>query len=446
MQRGWWVKDGVPFDEPNGNHTQQFQIWFNEGEWRLGYTNHYWYVNEDPHDWEASKWIPQEIGGKYFPPDFNLLLKTDSAPSLRITPSSTSTETDFQEYVRFLVWHIWSFKFAYSLLIAAIFFCTLSFIIVTKRIYRRGKADAISNVPKGFVLTAEELAQHVKYTNSNVSIGKLIDGNDPTMVEKTGDLKQHELVISGEEKGCCVYVFDFNGYDETMLVVQVRHCVCGPPLLPKYEPDGSLRWEIAADQYVHFATYLAMAMERLTGEDWSHRILPHLHNTFLVRYQAVIKQEDFQFMWETMLKPFGEQRVCYRRFHKSSKAPDIYFGVEAKPCDPSDMPDDGTGDCKDENMSTTNTTSGYTTSGSAPTSESGRQKESTDGIILPKASVWLDFWQSADIPQNNTFVDFAETVNESGFLRRVHSSPDLAGREEESSDFGDDMIREVIRI
>jgi hypothetical protein len=241
-----------------------------------------------------------------------------------------------------------------------------------------------------------------------------------------------------------VYVFDGNDYEGTLLVVQVRHCVCGPPLLPYYEPSGALKWEVAADQYVHFATYLAMAMERLTGEEWAHRVLPHLNNTSLVRYQAVIKQEDFARMWATLLKPFGEQRVCYRRVHKSSKAPDIYFGVEAKPCDP--VEDDSTAD--KESVANTSSAGGNTalTSGSAPTSErttseSGQIKESNDGIALPKASTWLDFWQSADIPQYNTFVDFAETVNESGFLRRTHSSPDLAVAD--GSDLGDDYVIRV---
>ena len=60
--RGWWVKDGKQYNTPNGHHKEQFQIWFNEGEWRLGYTSNYWYVNKDANNWMTSQWIPQKGG------------------------------------------------------------------------------------------------------------------------------------------------------------------------------------------------------------------------------------------------------------------------------------------------------------------------------------------------------------------------------------------------
>jgi len=58
----WWVKDGLAYNTPNGEHPEQFQIWFNNGQWRLGYTNTYWYLNDDPSDWRTSKWTPQKGG------------------------------------------------------------------------------------------------------------------------------------------------------------------------------------------------------------------------------------------------------------------------------------------------------------------------------------------------------------------------------------------------
>ena len=58
--------------------------------------------------------------------------------------------------------------------------------------------------------------------------------------EVTSMLKQHEVVVDGEQKGI-VYCFDSPETDdeETLIVIQVRHCKCGPPLLPTYTPDGS---------------------------------------------------------------------------------------------------------------------------------------------------------------------------------------------------------------
>jgi hypothetical protein len=56
------VKDGKPYNTANGAHPEQFQIWFNGNQWRLGYTNTYWYTNDDPKDWRSKKWSPQKGG------------------------------------------------------------------------------------------------------------------------------------------------------------------------------------------------------------------------------------------------------------------------------------------------------------------------------------------------------------------------------------------------
>ena len=50
-------------------------------------------------------------------------------------------------------------------------------------------------------------------------------------------------------------------------------------------------------------------------------------------------QEDWREIWDTLLKPFGEQRVIYRRMYKVTTAPDIFFGVEAKATEISELPD-----------------------------------------------------------------------------------------------------------
>jgi hypothetical protein len=229
-------------------------------------------------------------------------------------------------------------------------------------------------------------------------------------------------------------------------VIQVRHCRSGPPLLPTYDADGSLSWVVSADPYLRFDTYLAITLERLTGKSWSHRISQHLHDVKLVNYQAVVKQEDWRELWDTLMKPFGEQRMAYRHIHRVPAGPDIYFGVEAKPSFAPENQKPGkteltesTGDQADASLERvdltscneeTTASSGSARSSSPEINPSGPFKDQQgDGIQLPKAADWLDFWQNTGIPQQRTFVDFAQHVNEREF-RRTMSLPDLANHED----------------
>jgi hypothetical protein len=206
---------------------------------------------------------------------------------------------------------------------------------------------------------------------------------------------------------------------------------------------------------MHFSIYLAMTMERLTGENWSRRILPHIRNTYLVRYQAAVSQEDWRKVWDTLLKPFGEQQATYKKHHKTKIAPEILFGVEARPCEDTEQRDHARSDSSNRTgtpestsprvedprrsdvHSNSNTVSNSTTTASAraDSSEVGHT-DSSDGIPLPRAAAWLEFWESAEIPEHNTFVDFAGHVDESGFFRRVSSAPDLQDLENDD-DAGD---------
>jgi hypothetical protein len=99
--RPWWVKGGESFDTPHGNHPEQFQIWFNQDHWRIGYSASYWYVNSDPDDWGGTKWLPQAVGSQKFPPDFVSLKANGGAPPLTITPSTNARENDYGEYFTF---------------------------------------------------------------------------------------------------------------------------------------------------------------------------------------------------------------------------------------------------------------------------------------------------------------------------------------------------------
>ena len=221
--RGWWVKGGVSFQNttPHGNttHTEMFQIWWNSdylgASWRIGYTHHHWFVNSDPHDWGETKWKPQKIGGPDWPPNFASQMAKGDVPSLRIIPSSTSTEHDFMEYIRYYYYY------------AVMMSLVAASCIVGKNYFAKRKKHALDSghgsAPK------------------NVAIKRSVE-------ESVSTLKQHEVEVSGEQNGY-VYVFDGNDGttdDYTYIVIQVRYCRVGPPLLPIYEADGSLRWEVSA--------------------------------------------------------------------------------------------------------------------------------------------------------------------------------------------------------
>jgi hypothetical protein len=473
------VKAGAQYDTPNGNHPKQFQIWFEQGQWRLGYTKHYWYINDHPHDWGASKWIPQEIGDKSWPPDFVSQVANGDVPSLRITPSSTSLENSFQEYIGFFAWHVSEFTEYYVSMIALTSLC-----IVGKTTFNKRKKKAKVHDPKGKVRSVsseEELAQKRENDLVNGQQGNKISRPSPSDTsremnetlkpretdEVTSMLKQHEVVVDGEQKGI-VYCFDSPGTDEeeTLIVIQVRHCKCGPPLLPTYTPEGTLTWMATTDPYMHFAKYLVTAMGELTNKSWSTRIFPNLRNVVLVRYQAVVNQEDWREIWDTLLKPFGEQRIMYRRLYKVTTAPDMFFGVEAKPCEQSALRDNDSNERTDDptpksrmptagsdpllpgtSTSPSDTVPPATSASSdrtrTPPNERGsssmrmmsigtesNETESTEGFLLPRASEWIEFWQNTEIPQQRTFVDFAQHVNASEFLRRARSAPQLLNRGE----------------
>jgi hypothetical protein len=284
-----------------------------------------------------------------------------------------------------------------------------------------------------------EQSPMVQQSDSIVTIGNGIGSRNP----EPPKLSQHQVVTSGEQKGC-VYVFDPRDGttdDDIYIVVQVRHCRHGLLLLPTYTPDGSLSWAPAADPHIPFATYLAMIMETLTGDNWKERILPHLRNVFLVRYQAVVKQEDWREIWDTLLKPWGEQREAYNRIQRLSHKgrhkppPDMFFGVEALPMERSNPSEsnersDPSRECRTPD-SPNPEGEGASSNAAADAAEAGQRTRRGDGIPLPGAAAWLEFWQNTDIPHQNTFVDFVTHVNESGFLRRVSSSPDVFYREEE---------------
>ena len=101
---------------------------------------------------------------------------------------------------------------------------------------------------------------------------------DDSMSEKDGvreveakwsGFREYEVDISDGVKAS-LYVFDSDDDGtKTYVVVELQKCKAGPPLLPIKAAEGEIRWERSREPYLHLATYLAIAMKRLTGEDLS---------------------------------------------------------------------------------------------------------------------------------------------------------------------------------
>jgi hypothetical protein len=181
---------------------------------------------------------------------------------------------------------------------------------------------------------------------------------------------------------------------------------------------------------MHISTYLAITLRRLSGEDWSQRIFPHLSGNYLVRYQACVREEHWRELWDLLLKPFNAQRSEYRRIHNTHRAPDIFFGVKAKTCQPEAMPIPDVG--KSEKDMSTDASEGkreddttIASDGKPDDSSDSKRDDSSDGIPLPGAPEWLEFWNHTEIPTQRTFIEFASNLSQT-LPRRSTSEPDLS--------------------
>jgi hypothetical protein len=269
---------------------------------------------------------------------------------------------------------------------------------------KHGK-EAPLDLPKGIVLSPQDLALQLQGSPPAKGAGaQKVEGKELT--GEWSGFTECEVCIADEQKGS-VYVFDANSAGETYVVVEVRGCTSGPPLLPTRMGDASLRWVAPDDRYMHLSTYLALAMKRLTGKDWSQRILPHMSGNYLVRYQAAVREEHWRELWDVLMKPFNEQRSEYRRKNDTHRAPDMFFGVKARTCQPEKTPD------AEPDVSTV-------------ASDGKESDEASDGIPLPRAAEWLEYWQQTAIPTQRTFIEFASHISETGMPRRSPSAPDLS--------------------
>jgi hypothetical protein len=267
----------------------------------------------------------------------------------------------------------------------------------------------VGKLPKGITLSPDEIVAHADILKSQGLVD--LATQDKPSLSKSSQHKEVEAEIFNDKRS--VYVFDGDSMEETYVIVEVRGCEKGPPLVPKRIVDGEERWGPPEDRYQHFAHYLVLLMRLLRQEDWSDRILPHMKGESLVRYQAAVREKEWRKLWEALLKPFAEQRVAYRGVHKCRKAPDVYFGVNARFVHKNDI-------ASDESSGREH--------GRTATVKDPELSDLKDGIPLPSAAEWLDFWSNQDIPQRRTFIEFASSLGNLPLPPRSNSFPDLRGR------------------
>jgi hypothetical protein len=293
-------------------------------------------------------------------------------------------------------------------------------ISASKHYYSR---KAIEALPRAIALSPDQLGAHIMGEKPTAELGNL---KARQLAEEWSAWTETEFVYTGEQKGS---VFIFAAPDSTRyVVITIKRCPDGPPLLPALTSEGSLDWTTPDPAAEHFANYLRLFIVRVKGEEWGHRIQDHLNNQPLVSYQAAVTEEDWRAVWDALLKPFTEQRTAYRRHYRTKKAPEIFFGVQAKLHDPG-LSESGGRACGSIDEADTEAPGSRDDSISGPSAaNSGRSIDEVDGIVLPSAADWLEFWgqEGRQIPRQRTFVNFASNLSDSAFPRRSFSDPDLS--------------------
>lgn len=116
------------------------------------------------------------------------------------------------------------------------------------------------------------------------------------------------------------------------IIVGMRRCVKGPPLLPRQgqEISDATEWEEAESGGVRLGLpeYLQIFLQRIGVKDVN--IYDRLHGRQVVRYQAVVQRQAWEAAWLLLENPFRAQRAAYRRLHGGTNAPALTFDMEPK--------------------------------------------------------------------------------------------------------------------
>jgi hypothetical protein len=283
-------------------------------------------------------------------------------------------------------------------------------------------------LPSGIVLSPAELVAHVDELRV---IGRVVDSlqHDPPASKCSGP-RQVDAVIFNDQKSR-IHVFDGDTADEIYVIIEVRGCTKGPLLLPPQSSDGSMLWRPPEHIHIPLSIYLVQCLLLLEQEDWSGRVVQELKGKQLVRYQAAVQERYWRRLWDILLKPFAAQRTAYRGYHKAKKAPDLFFGVNARFADvvTEGTTIEGSTTNGHDDVTEGTTIEGSTTNGhdtELGQSSSAEDAEMNEGVPLPAAAEWLEFWSQQDFPQRWTFIEFASNLGEVNLPRRSRSFPDLS--------------------
>lgn len=128
--------------------------------------------------------------------------------------------------------------------------------------------------------------------------------------------------------------------DSFYLVLNLKRCTYGPPLLPApCEASAHVSVDIGIQKglnhWVHYprptfklAEYLQAFLACIGFSDVL--VFSDLDGRRLVPYQAVMLREAWEAMQEVFRPAFDIQQAAYRRIHKGKAAPEFNFGREAR--------------------------------------------------------------------------------------------------------------------
>merc|ERR1719247_3334098 len=153
--------------------------------------------------------------------------------------------------------------------------------------------------------------------------------------------------------------------------------------------------------------YLTACLSVLTGESWEGRVHAALPGHSLPVYQAAVSVEDASLAFDTLLKPFAEQRAAYRMHYQSKNSPELDFGAEPRVVEPVFA------DEVERNLEAETSVGnrGPACCGTGTAWDEG-------GDTSPSAADWVGPWQSEAIPLRHTFVHFeTEEPRSPKFLR-----------------------------
>jgi hypothetical protein len=158
------------------------------------------------------------------------------------------------------------------------------------------------------------------------SVASLVVPKLSTLMGKSTTKKQASFMATlsnPEFRSAC-------GPDSTYVVLSLRKCTRGVPLLPLHKDaceECPEEWE-QLKQVVPLPEYLRELLRRLEIRDVE--VFDSLDGGKVVPYQAVVQQRAWERAWLCLEAPWGCMRVAYRRKLGGGHAPKLEVGTEPK--------------------------------------------------------------------------------------------------------------------